>query len=361
MSDPSDIGPRATVEPPLQRTITPVSGRLGAPRPGGLVLLAGLAAGCSLLLLATWRGHPSAKDQSANLPARQVVAFEPARAPTLQDPGPNAPDLTKPGLTPQVPALQPDETSSQQAGASSPPAPAAPLIAYRQAGARAPAEGQVARPSSTASAAATAGTVLDRLRQTSAVTLAKATQLPNRDFLIVAGTSLPCVLQTAMSSATPGYVSCVIPRDVLSDSGGVVLLEKGARVLGEYRADLRQGQNRLFVLWTRAVTPTGVAIALASPAADPLGRAGFDGQRDTHFWARFGGALLLSLVDDSVSAATTRNSTSNAQQTASDAASVALQASVTIPPTLTKPQGSEVSIFVAQDLDFSTVYALEAR
>jgi type IV secretion system protein VirB10 len=39
---------------------------------------------------------------------------------------------------------------------------------------------------------------------------------------------------------------------------------------------------------------------------------------------------------------------------------VALQNSVGIPPTLRKAQGAEVSIFVAQDLDFSGVYRLRA-
>ena len=63
----------------------------------------------------------------------------------------------------------------------------------------------------------------------------------------------------AMDTATPGYVSCLIPRDVLSDNGAVVLMEKGTKVLGEYRSSLKQGQSRLFVLWTRAVTPAGVA------------------------------------------------------------------------------------------------------
>ena len=40
---------------------------------------------------------------------------------------------------------------------------------------------------------------------------------------------------------------------------------------------------------------------------------------------------------------------------------MALQNSVNIPPSLRKAQGAEVSIFVAQDLDFSTVYGLAAR
>ena len=54
----------------------------------------------------------------------------------------------------------------------------------------------------------------------------------------------------------------------------------------------------MFVLWSRAKTPTGVVVTLASPATDSLGRAGFDGEIDTHFFERFGGALLLSIVAD---------------------------------------------------------------
>jgi type IV secretion system protein VirB10 len=205
-------------------------------------------------------------------------------------------------------------------------------------------------------------TELDQLRQGSAIGLAKASRLPDRHFVITAGTSIPCTLQTAMDTATPGYVSCIIGQDVYSDDGAVILMEKGSKVLGEYHSGMKQGQARLFVLWTRAVTPEGVAIGLASPASDALGRGGFDGTIDTHFWARFGGALLLSIIDDS-SAAVASHVDQNGEtvRVPSDAAAVALQNSINIPPSLKKNQGSEVAIFVAQDLDFSTVYALKAR
>ncbi|OYX36579.1 MAG: type IV secretion system protein VirB10 [Caulobacterales bacterium 32-69-10] len=199
------------------------------------------------------------------------------------------------------------------------------------------------------------------MRRGSTIGMARAGRLPDRNFLIVAGASIPCTLQTAMDTATPGYVSCLIPNDVFSDNGAVVLLEKGTRVLGEYRSGMRQGQRRLFVLWTRAVTPAGVAISLGSPAADPLGRAGFDGDIETHFWERFGGALLLSIVDEGAYAVAGQDSGSGTTRLPSDAAGIALQNSISIPPSLRKPQGSEVSIFVAQDFDFSGVYGLRAR
>jgi type IV secretion system protein VirB10 len=93
-----------------------------------------------------------------------------------------------------------------------------------------------------------------------------------------------------------------------------------------------------------------------------LGRAGFDGTIDTHFWDRFGGALLLSIIDDASAAAATRtDQTGETVRVPSDTAGVSLQNTINIPPSLKKPQGAEVSIFVAQDLDFSGVYALTTR
>jgi len=191
----------------------------------------------------------------------------------------------------------------------------------------------------------------------------KAGHLGNRNFIVAMGTSIPCALETALSSDQPGFTSCVITRDVLSDNGRVVLMEKGTQVVGEYRGGLRRGQSRLFVLWNRAKTPTGVIITLASPATDAIGRAGFDGYVDTHWWERFGSALLLSVVGDIATYAgqELQRSDMQAQGTTSagkDAAAIAVEQSINIPPTLMKHQGSLVSIFVARDLDFSNIYGL---
>ncbi|PDT82337.1 type IV secretion system protein VirB10 [Sinorhizobium sp. BJ1] len=191
----------------------------------------------------------------------------------------------------------------------------------------------------------------------------RAGTLGNRGFIVAMGASIPCVLETAMASDQPGFTSCVINRDVLSDNGRVVLMEKGTQVVGEYRGGLQRGQKRLFVLWNRAKTPNGVIVTLASPATDALGRAGMDGYVDTHWWERFASALLLSVVGDAASYANSRlqDSDVDAQGTTSagqQAAAIAVEQSINIPPTLMKHQGELVSIFVARDLDFSGVYRL---
>lgn len=192
---------------------------------------------------------------------------------------------------------------------------------------------------------------------------ARASLIGNRDYIIPMGTAIPCVLETALSSEEPGFSTCVLNRDVLSDNGRVVLLEKGTQVIGEYRGGLKRGQSRLFVLWTRAKTPTGVIIQLGSPATDGLGRAGFDGDVDNKWLERFGSALLLSVVSDlsAIGAQSLANSNIQAQNTGTagkQAAAIAVEQGAAAVPTLNKHQGELVSIMVARDLNFEGVYKL---
>jgi type IV secretion system protein VirB10 len=192
---------------------------------------------------------------------------------------------------------------------------------------------------------------------------ARATVVADRAFLLSAGTLVPCTLQTAINSTQAGYVSCVIGQDVYSEDGRVVLLDKGTKVLGQYSGGIAQGQARLFVLWTRALTPRGVAIDLGSPASDGLGRSGMAGGVDTMFWQRFGGALMLSVLEDLGNIASSHFAGAGTQttQVPADTAGVALQNSINIRPILKKNQGDQVAIFVAKDFDFSGVYDVNVR
>ncbi|MBB5073977.1 type IV secretion system protein VirB10 [Bartonella callosciuri] len=193
----------------------------------------------------------------------------------------------------------------------------------------------------------------------------QASTLGNRNYIIAMGASIPCILETAISSDQQGFTSCIVSRDILSDNGRVVLLDKGTQIVGEYRAGLKKGQNRLFVLWNRAKTPSGVIITLASPATDALGRSGMDGDVDNHWFERIGSALLVSIVKDVTSYAKGRLSKStdkNDTETISSGQNIAnilAENYTNIPPTLTKNQGEMVNVFVARDLDFSSVYKLK--
>lgn len=194
---------------------------------------------------------------------------------------------------------------------------------------------------------------------------ADASVIAHPDFTIAAGTLVPCTLQTAIDSTLPGFVKCVLPQPVRSMTGSVTLLDKGTQVLGEVRQGLVQGQDRLFILWDRAVTPENVAIDLASPAADQLGRAGVSGAVNNHFMERFGAAIMMTIIGGSmqVAANAAESGSGNSyfeylNSSTDQIANTTLEHTIDIPPTLTKNQGDNVSIFVARDLNFSNVYKL---
>ena len=196
-----------------------------------------------------------------------------------------------------------------------------------------------------------------------AIQTVRATMVADRNLLLSAGTVVPCTLQTAINSTQAGFVSCVINHDVYSENGRIVLLDKGTKVLGQYLGGITQGQARLFVLWTRALTPRGVAIDLGSPASDSLGRAGLPGGVDTQFWARFGVGLVISVLEDAsqIAGRAVANEGSNTTQVPGQTGQTILQQTMNIKPILKKNQGDTAAIFVAKDFDFRSVYDVGLR
>ncbi|MCY4043947.1 MAG: type IV secretion system protein VirB10 [Cellvibrionales bacterium] len=204
----------------------------------------------------------------------------------------------------------------------------------------------------------------------------RAGMLPNRDMFITKGTFLDCALETAINSTLSGMISCRLTTNVYSTSGRVLLLERGSRITGEYQGGLKNGQSRIFAIWSRIETPHGVLIDINSPGTDPLGRTGHDGHIQNFFWKKFGAAILLSFIDDLSAAAGSQlgNTAYHASggtmvlptqltdtKSYSDVPSKALEDSIDIPPVLSKNQGDHINIFVARDLDFRSVYELRTK
>src|SRR4029077_13648979 len=102
-----------------------------------------------------------------------------------------------------------------------------------------------------------------------------AGSIPNRSLTLPKGTAFTCALKTRLVSAAPGLVSCQVLRNVFSEDGRVLLIERGSHLDGEYRvASLRPGTVRIPVLWTRIRTPNAVTVDIESPGTGPLGESG---------------------------------------------------------------------------------------
>ncbi|WP_350238079.1 VirB10/TraB/TrbI family type IV secretion system protein [Pectobacterium colocasium] len=181
---------------------------------------------------------------------------------------------------------------------------------------------------------------------------------------------IPCSMMRRFVSDVGGRISCLIGEDVYSANHYVKLLPAGTVARGFYRTgELQHGRSRMFVIWTELRTPEPGSLQIPlvdTEATGPLGEAGISGWIDTHFWERFGNALMLSTVQDVAAAASDSapgkdRNTDYTRAAASEMAITALENSINIPPTMYLNQGDVIGIMTGTDIDFSSVYQLRLK
>jgi type IV secretion system protein VirB10 len=205
--------------------------------------------------------------------------------------------------------------------------------------------------------------------QGSATPRVAAATLGDRSLTLPKGTAFTCALKTKVISATSGLVGCQVQRNVYSDDGRVLLVERGSHMDGEYRVTaIRPGTVRIPVLWTRIRTPHGVTVDIDSPGTGALGESGIDGYVDNRWGERIGAAMLLSLIDDSVKLIIQNQASERQADTVvlpsttgntSKLAEKVLESTINIPPLIYQNQGGLVGVYVARDVDFTSVYELK--
>ncbi|EAJ2196064.1 TPA: type IV secretion system protein VirB10 [Campylobacter jejuni] len=191
------------------------------------------------------------------------------------------------------------------------------------------------------------------------------------NLLLSKGTYIGCSLKTRLVSTIKGGIACIVSNNVYSSNGNVLLIEKGSTITGSFSSgQLNDGMDRLFVIWQEIRTPNNIIIPVYSGATDELGASGIQGWVDHHYMKRFGSAILLSIIDDSLNILANQvinkkeNSvdyTENSRETSREIANTALEKMINIQPTLYKNHGDLVGVYVNRDIDFSKVYQLKRR
>lgn len=337
---------------------------------GFVLIIAGVGAAALLSLRFGGSGEEEAKETKAAESSVPQKVFVAPRLPEQQQ------EQVVPPIEEPQPALPGSVASQTPSGQPEKPAPTLDksmsglMIEGASSAQVTPSTSMTSDPAaaSQVTAARTSGP-LDGLLSGTSTPTRKAAMLGDRNYILAKGAFINCALQTRLDSTVPGMTACRVTRNVYSDNGRVLLIERGSLVTGEYQSNMKQGMERIYVLWTRVKTPHGVVVDLDSPAADNLGGAGLPGYVNNHFWKRFGGAMLLSIIDDAAQYFTQRRNsgtsqtiqTDNTSDAMTEMAGVALQNTIDIPPTLYKNQGDEVGIYIARDLDFSGVYRVEPK
>ncbi len=180
---------------------------------------------------------------------------------------------------------------------------------------------------------------------------ALATQTFDPATTVTQGTMIPAVLETAINTDVPGYVRAVVTQDVRSYDGSRILVPRSSRLVGQYQSGLQAGQRRAYVIWTTLIRPDGVSVQISSPATTFDGMTGLEGEVNTHFFQRFGSAMLLSVIGGLTAIAS--GGTSVILGGGQDAAATALQQDGQRPPTVRVRQGEPIRVFTSRHLDFS--------
>jgi type IV secretory pathway VirB10-like protein len=182
---------------------------------------------------------------------------------------------------------------------------------------------------------------------------------PPSPYVLQAGAVISAALLTGLRSDLPGQVTAQVTEDVYdSPTGKTRLIPQGARLIGQYDAQIAFGQTRALLVWTRLIMPNGRSIVLErQPGADAEGYAGLEDAVDNHWGTLFKAAILSTLLsigsevgtsgdENELVRAIRRGTSENINQIGQRVVGRALN----VQPTITIRPGFPVRVMVTRDL-----------
>lgn len=196
---------------------------------------------------------------------------------------------------------------------------------------------------------------------------------PNSRFELRAGSVIPGVMISGISSELPGQIVGQVSQNVYdTPTGKHLLIPQGTKLIGVYSSDVSFGQNSVLVAWQRLVFPDGKALDIGSmPGADSAGYSGYRDQVDHHYARIYGSTLLMSGIVAGITYSQNINQPNQygfAQPTAGSVLSQALgqqlgevtsqlvSKNLNVAPTINIRPGYRFNIIVVKDLTFNRPY-----
>jgi type IV secretion system protein TrbI len=185
-------------------------------------------------------------------------------------------------------------------------------------------------------------------------------QAPASKYILQAGAVIPAALITGLRSDLPGQVTAQVTEDVYdSPTGKILLIPQGARLVGQYDAQIAFGQTRALLVWNRLIMPNGRSIVLErQPGADAEGYAGLEDEVDNHWGTLFKAAILSTLLSVGSEAGMSGNNNGSlaeaiqqgVSQSVNQTGQQVVSRSLNIQPTITIRPGFPVRVMVTHDL-----------
>jgi len=179
-------------------------------------------------------------------------------------------------------------------------------------------------------------------------------------YVVQAGSIIPAALITGLRSDLPGQVTAQVTEDVYdSPTGKILLIPQGARLIGQYDAQVSFGQTRALLVWSRLIMPNGRSIVLErQPGADAEGYAGLEDEVDNHWGMLFKAAILSTVLSVGSEAGISGNNNGSLataiqqgmSQSINQTGQQVVGRSLNIQPTITIRPGFPVRVMVTHDL-----------
>ncbi|KKC25352.1 TrbI/VirB10 family protein [Sphingomonas sp. SRS2] len=184
-------------------------------------------------------------------------------------------------------------------------------------------------------------------------------QAPASPYTVQAGAVIAAAMVTGLRSDLPGQITAQVTENVYDGpTGRILLIPQGARLIGQYDAQVSFGQSRALLVWSRLIVPNGHSIILErQPGADASGYAGLEDKVDNHWGQLFRAAMLSTLLSVGSEAGTSSDESDLLQairRGGSDSISQTgrqiVGRSLSIQPTITIRPGFPVRVIVTRDL-----------
>jgi type IV secretion system protein VirB10 len=185
-------------------------------------------------------------------------------------------------------------------------------------------------------------------------------QAPASKYILQAGAVIPAALITGLRSDLPGQVTAQVTEDVYdSPTGKILLIPQGARLVGQYDAQISFGQTRALLVWNRLIMPSGRSIVLErKPGADSEGYVGLEDEVDNHWGMLFKAAILSTLLSVGSEAGMSGNNNGSLaeaiqqgmSQSVNQTGQQVVSRSLNVQPTITIRPGFPVRVMVTHDL-----------
>ncbi len=190
---------------------------------------------------------------------------------------------------------------------------------------------------------------------------AETAYAPPARYYVRSNTLIQAVTTRKVDSDLSGPIEMRVVSDVYdSVTGTQVMIPAGSSISGGNNGDIRLGQSRIEVAVGRICRPDGICVDTPnSQGADSGGATGLSGDVNNHILQIFATAIIPAAI---AYATTPKNSGNNNVYAGSSsplnaAGQIMVQTSQTvlnrynnIPPTITVPPGSPVSIVLGKDL-----------